>query len=368
MRIGIDARLWSQSGIGRYLRNLAVGLEGIDKKNEYVLFARSVDKEEIEKKINNKKWKVVEYNTKWHSLREQIGFSKKIESEKIDLMHFPYFSVPVLYKGPFVVTIHDLIYHHYISGEASTLPLWLYGFKMLAYRIAINSAAKKAKKIIAVSNFTKEDIIENLMVNKRNVQVVYEGADDFKSSLEKEAVYKNYFLFVGNVYPHKNAEKLVKAFEIFSKNNDFKLVFVGARDFFYEKLMKKTKKLEKTNKVFYEFGVTDERLGSLYKGAVALVRPSLMEGFSLPPMEALISGTLPLVSDIPVHREILKDNAIYFNPNDIYDIVSKMDYASKLTYQKRENLITKGKESISSFSWKKTASETLHIYESCLSL
>lgn len=364
MKIGIDARLWSQTGIGRYVRNLILNLAEIDNKNEYVIFVVKKDREEIGIKLKKySNWKIVVFNTKWHSILEQINFPKVINKEKIDLMHFPYFSVPIFYRGSYVVTIHDLIYHHFISGEASTLPLWLYGFKMLAYRLIINTAAKRSKKIIAVSHFTKEDIIENLMVNKRKIEVVYEGANDFKSLSGEKVDYKDYFLFVGNVYPHKNAEKLVKAFEEFSKNNDYKLVFVGKDDYFYQKLRKTTKKLEKAGKVIYEFDITDKKLTALYKNSLALIRPSLMEGFSLPPIEALMAGTIPLVSDIPVHREILGDRAIYFNQKDIYDIVSKMNFVAKLTNQKREELISKGKERISSFSWKKAAQETLHIYE-----
>lgn len=369
MKIGIDARLWSQSGIGRYTKNLILSLAQIDKKNEYVVFTLSSDKEEIGTKLKSyNQWKIIEFNARWHSISEQISFPKIIDKEKIDLMHFPYFSVPFFYRSPFVVTIHDLIYHHFISGEASTLPLWLYGFKMLAYRLTINAAAKKAKKIIAVSNFTKDDIIDNLVVNKRKIEVVYEGANDFIVSGNGANEYGNYFLYVGNAYPHKNPEKLIKAFEIFSKENDFKLIFVGKEDFFYKKIRKRTKKLEKNRKIIYEFNVSDEKLAILYKNSVALIRPSLMEGFSLPPIEALMSGTVALVSDIPVHREILGESAIYFNPNDIYDIVSKMNFVSKLTNQKREELISSGREIASSFSWKKSAQQTQKIYESCLSL
>lgn len=369
MKIGIDARLWNQTGIGRYIKNITLNLARIDKKNNYVVFVLKSDKQEIESKLKNyKRWSVVEFNTKWHSFSEQISFPKAIDKEKVDLMHFPYFSVPLFYKEPFVVTIHDLIYHHFISGEASTLPLWLYGFKMIAYRLSINAAVRKAKKVIAVSNFTKDDIIENLMVNKGNIEVIYEGADDFNVSGRRANEYGNYFLYVGNVYPHKNPEKLIKAFEIFSKENDFKLIFVGKDDYFYKKLRKRTKNLEKKGKIIYEFDLSDENLAMLYKNSIALIRPSLMEGFSLPPIEALMSGSIALVSDIPVHSEILKDGAVYFNPDGIYDIVSKMDYVAHLTSQKREEIISKGKENISSFSWKKSAQQTLKIYESCLSL
>ena len=244
MRIGIDVRLCNESGVGRYIRNLVVNLAKIDKKNSYVIYVNNKDREEVEKVIN-KEWKVVSFNSAWHSLSEQIYFPRQLGKDNLDLVHFPYFSIPVFYRSPYVVTIHDLIPYHFATGNASTLPLWLYGFKILAYRFVINSAARNAKKIIAVSNFTKDDIIDNLKVNKRNLEVVYEGADDFKSEAKEDSSMGKYFLYVGNVYPHKNADKLIKAFEAFNKKNpQYYLIFAGREDTFYKTFRKSYKKLE----------------------------------------------------------------------------------------------------------------------------
>ena len=131
MRIGIDARLWNQTGVGRYIRNLVLNLHDIDKTNNYILFVRKIDFEEIQKQIVNSNWKIVNVNIKWHSLEEQINFPKILEKQKLELIHFPYFSVPVRYKGPFIVTIHDLIMDHFPSGNASTLPTPFYYLKFI---------------------------------------------------------------------------------------------------------------------------------------------------------------------------------------------------------------------------------------------
>src|ERR1035437_3845411 len=148
MRIGIDARLWEQTGVGRYIRNLVVNLQKIDKKNHYVLFIRNQDLESVEKQIKNKNWKIVETNIKWHSISEQVEFPLVLNKQKLDLVHFPYFSVPILYKRPYVVTIHDLIINHFSTGEASTLFYPLYFGKRASYKFIIKQAAKNAKKII----------------------------------------------------------------------------------------------------------------------------------------------------------------------------------------------------------------------------
>src|ERR1035437_5626990 len=112
MRIGIDARLWEQTGVGRYIRNIIANLQKIDKKNHYVLFIRSQDLESVSAQVKNKNWEIVETNIKWHSLSEQVQFPLVLNKAKLDLVHFPYFSVPILYKKPYVVTIHDLIIDH----------------------------------------------------------------------------------------------------------------------------------------------------------------------------------------------------------------------------------------------------------------
>lgn len=369
MIIGIDARFWSQAGVGRYIRNLCINLAQIDKKNSYVLFVLKQDRDEVEKVIKNEKWKIVTANIKWHSFSEQLWFLKVLNKENLDLVHFPYFSVPVMYKKPYVVTIHDLIFHHFASGQASTLPLWALGFKVLAYRFVIRNAAKRSKKIIAVSNFTKKDISNTLKVDKNKIEVIYEAADDVKNFKEQDVDIDKYFLYVGNVYPHKNIGLLLEAFKKLSQDNpNLKLVFVGKEDFLYKKLKNHVRKIHQEEKIIFFDNITDEKLSALYKNAICLVRPSLMEGFSLPPLEAMENGCLVLASDIPVHREIFENSIIYFDQFRVDDILQKMNYVLNLPKSEKEHLIKKQIEKTKEFSWKKTAQQTLGIYESSLGL
>ncbi len=368
MKIGIDARLWNQTGVGRYVRNICISLGKIDKKNSYVLFIREEDEKYVKEAIKNKNWKIVITNIKWHSLSEQLRLPRLIKKEKLDLMHFTYQqSVPIFYNKPYILTIHDLIKHHFITGQSSTNPYWLLGFKMLGYKILINIATKKARKVITVSEFTKDDVIDHLVVNKGNVEVIYEAADDFISDSGFDIDIQNYFLYVGNIYPHKNAEKMVKAFKNIAEKKDVKLVFVGKEDNFYKRLMKDTSKLVKTGKIIFDFKVGDRKLSGYYKNAICLVRPSFMEGFSLPPLEAQADGCLVLASNIPVHREIFEDSIIYFNPQDFVDIEDKMNYVLNLDKSVKEKLLKKGRGVVGKFSWEKAAGQTLNIYESCSS-
>ncbi len=365
MRIGIDARLWNQTGIGRYIRNICINLQKIDTKNEYVLFVRNEDRKDIESEIKNKNWKIVATSIKWHSIKEQISFPKTIEKEKLDVVHFPYqLSIPVRYKKPYVITIHDLIRHHFVTGRSSQDAYWLLGFKMLFYKVLINIGAKNAKKIIAVSGTTRDEIFDHLTVNKNNVEVIYEAADDFEVSELQEINIGKYFLYVGNVYQHKNVDKLIDAFKKLIEKKDAKLVFVGKKDYFYEKLIESVSGLTREGKIIFDENATDEKLAGYYKNAVCLVRPSLMEGFSLPPLEAMSVGSLVLASDIPVHKELFGDNIFYFNPTDPVDIEKQMNYVLDLKDKTRSEKIKEGKLLAKKFSWEKAAKETLKVYES----
>src|SRR5216683_2789679 len=133
MRIGIDCRLWNETGIGRYIRNLVTNLAEIDThNNEYVLFLRKNEYDTLVTPGNNFRKRLADIH--WHSVAEQTSFLKMLYKERLDLVHFPYFSYPILYARPFVITIHDLILFHYPTGKASQLPSFMYQTKLFAYK------------------------------------------------------------------------------------------------------------------------------------------------------------------------------------------------------------------------------------------
>ncbi|MFH1833046.1 MAG: glycosyltransferase family 1 protein [Candidatus Levyibacteriota bacterium] len=391
MRIGIDCRLWNESGVGRYIRNLIKNLLIQDSKNSYVLFVNSLDSENIKYQISNIKYanknlKIITTDIRWHSFKEQLIFPSILNKENLDLVHFPYFSVPIFYNKPFVVTIHDLIINHFSTGLASTLSAPLYQLKLLGYKFVISQAVKKAKKVITVSNTTKDEIIDHFGVDDKKVIVTYEGVDKQKSKIknQKSKIDKPYFLYVGNAYPHKNLERLLEAFCLFChpelvsgsqlnrdsdlRQNDTKLIFVGKNDYFYERLKKRVNEMGLKDSVIFYGEVSDEELVYLYKNAKALVLPSLMEGFGLPALEAMSLGCLVLASDIPSFREICQDAAIYFNPNNVNDLAKKLKEICFNDLNHFSDFIKKGRERASSFSWGKMTKKTLEVYESCGSL
>ncbi len=375
MKIGIDVRLWNETGVGRYIRNLVKQIQIVDKNNEYVLFARSRDAESIKDQVSNIKFKIVKTDIKWHSLKEQLLFPQILNTENLDLMHFTYFSLPAFYNRPFVVTIHDLIINHFPTGRASTLPLPLYKFKHLGYRIILNLVSRKARKIIVPLISTKDDLVKSLKITPDKIVVTYEGVDEVlakgPTSLKLRGASKGqrvkgydefgkYFLYVGNAYPHKNLETLIQAF--MGLDNETKLLLVGKEDYFYKRLALKIQDANVKN-IEILHNVDDSSLHELYKNAIAVVAPSLMEGFGLVPLEAMANRCLVLVSDIPSHKEVCSDCALYFDPNSIDSLANLLGKVSDINFKHKSKYIDMGIKRINEFSWEKMAERTLKIYE-----
>ena len=344
MKIGIDARLLEETGVGRYIRNLIVHLAEIDTTNEYVVFLRQKSFDAFS--LPNTRWKKVQAEVAWHTLQEQWVMPTYFYDAKLDLVHIPYHNPPILYNGAMVVTIHDLTILHFNTGKATTLPIVLYQLKRLGYWLELFVGLRKARHIIAVSQTTKREVIEHFHIAANKITVTYEGVDRaFVSSAAKRLIKDPYYLYVGNAYPHKNLETLIHAM----KKED-RLVLVGNDDYFYRRLRDKIH----SDSILFFGPANDTQLVNLYRNAKALVFPSLMEGFGLPALEALALGCPIAVSDIPIFHEILGDNASYFDPNNPDDISKVIRSVKKRSIQP---------EFFNRYSWLKMAKETLETYE-----
>lgn len=380
MRIGIDARFYGadSKGLGRYTQKLIENLEKIylqkdavddDLENDqYFVFLRKENFAEYQPK--NKNFHKVEADYKWYSFSEQIDMPRLLYKYKLDLVHFPHFNVPIFYRKKFIVTIHDLILLHFPTIRGTTLNPVFYWLKFLAYKITIGNAVKKAKKIIAVSNFTRSDILTNYSVSADKVAVTYEAGSETENysqenvgKIDKYGIMKPYLLYVGNAYPHKNLEKLVKSWQIFDEKQKgkIKLVLVGKKDYFYNRLREIVEENKIRNIIFAGF-VLDDDLDAVYKNAIAYIFPSLYEGFGLPPLEAMKNGLPVISSNHKCLREIMGDSAYYFDAQKKEDIVRAIE---KIISDEnlRQKLTKKGFSQIAKYSWKKMAKETLKIYK-----
>lgn len=353
MRIGIDARLMGETGVGRYIRNLIAELAVIDNTDSYVVFVRDANWQPP-----NERWTRRIVDVPWHSVTEQLVMPWILARERLDLVHIPYFNVPIFYPGSCIVTIHDLTILHFDTGKATTLPFPLYRLRRLGYRIVLSVGLARAKRIIAVSQATKQELIDHFRLDPEKIVVMYEGIDKkLKIQKEKRLIQNPYFLYVGNAYPHKNLETLMQAFG----HNTEKLVLVGKDDYFYKKIKNLVHTMKLENKVIFFGQADDEQLANLYHNAIALVFPSLMEGFGLPGLEAMAHGIPVLCSDIPVFHEIYGESAVYFNPKNDADIAAKLKKILT-TNELRERLVESGFSRMQRFSWHRLAEQTLNVY------
>ncbi|RMD59596.1 glycosyltransferase family 1 protein, partial [Candidatus Parcubacteria bacterium] len=313
--IGIDARFYGPSGkgLGRYTQEIIHHLLALDKKNRYVIFLsrENFDLLDISPWPNARK---VLTDVRWYSLAEQILMPFYIWREKVDLMHFHHFNVPIFTPTKFVVTIHDLILLRFPTVRASTLGPLFYWFKHFAYRLVISLAVRRAQKIIAVSHFTREDILRCFKVPPAKVKAVYEGVsevfqtqegriEEIERQLRRYGVRRPFLLYVGNAYPHKNLERLLKVFvKVYQRHPNLQLVLVGKEDYFYTRLKQYACRLKLWDErgawaVAFPGYVPDSDLRLFYQEALAYVFPSLYEGFGLPPLEAMAQGCPVLSSN-----------------------------------------------------------------------
>jgi len=368
MKIGIDARLIGETGVGRYIRNLIRELAAADRRHTYTVFLTKKGASAFT--VPNRRWKKAIADVRWHTVAEQLEMPRICSAAGVDLLHVPYHNPPILYGGPMVITMHDLTILHFSTGKATTLPLPLYALKRIGYRTELAVGLRKARHIIAVSEATKAEIMSHFGIRGDRISVTYEGVDTdmlahLKSgNIRNPGISSPYFLYAGNAYPHKNLERLLAAFRLYIHSrpgSDDMLVLVGAGDYFYTRLAAIAGEAGLRNRVRFYGPADDAALVSLYRHARAFVFPSLMEGFGLPSLEALAAGCPVIASDIPVFHEILKDAVTYVNPYDVSSIAEAFTRIPDTRVKLADSFFAP-------YSWKKLARKTLAVYEDCARL
>lgn len=369
MKIGIDARFWGleHAGIGRYVVELVKHLSQIDKKNQYLLFLRKKYFNQINLPLNFSK---IAAEVNHYSLEEQWLLAEIFSRENLDLLHVPHFNVPWLYKHPFVVTIHDLLWHEVKGRSVTTQNSLAYLYKYLGYRLVVRRALNKSKAILVPSQTIKNKLIKNHKLNSNNIFVTYEAPSKnfFKPKqnnqlLLRYKIKKPFILYVGSAYPHKNIIKVVMAVKLLSEKN-IKLTFVisSSRNVFLDRLQADIIKLKAQKLVKIIGFVTEENLPTLMQHSVAQVQPSLSEGFGLTGLEAMAAGTALVASNSEIFQEIYKDAALFIDPHSPDDIAEKIK-SINANQKLRKTLIQKGKDRVKAFNWKTLAQQTLSVYE-----
>lgn len=370
MKIAIDARMLAESGIGRYIKNLLYFLQEIDLNNEYFILL-------LEKDFNiklKKNFRKVLTDFRWYSATEQLKMPVILHKLNPDLTHFPHFNVPMFFRGKFVVTIHDLIHQHFQMKRATLHDPLTYQIKKIGYSQIFKKAINKSLKILVPSKYVKDLLINDWKIDNQKIITTYEAVDEkflsVKNKISKEIIDKiikklditsDFLFYVGNAHPHKNVEGLIKAFLCLrEKYENLQLVLSGYDHYFWQRI----KKEFDNNNIIYTGQVSDEQLVTLYKRARVFIMPSFEEGFGIPILEAMALGCPVIASNIGSLTEVGSNTALYFNPHDISDLVDKITQLLE-NNQLEKDLIKRGKERATVFSWKKLSKQTLEVYLQC---
>ncbi|MEK7679102.1 MAG: glycosyltransferase family 1 protein, partial [Deltaproteobacteria bacterium] len=289
MKVAIDGRMISYTGIGRYIKCLIEGLANIDTVNRYAVLLNGSDLCRLENKgnieISSPKRPIPVY-----SAGEHTNLPFEIKGLGADIVHYPSFNMPLISPAPAVVTIHDLIYYIYRSSCPGMLA------HMYA-KLIFNIAARAAEKVITVSEHSKRDIVNLLGIRPDKVTVIHNGVSgSFRPCEDAEArdrvmkrygIDAGYILYVGNHAGHKNIGSLIRAYTLLSSRlRSYKLVIAGKVDKRRQRLYGLPEELGVKDRAAFIGAVDEADLPCLYSSASLFVFPSLYEGFGLPPLEA----------------------------------------------------------------------------------
>lgn len=363
MRIAIDARVINIS-TGRYVDRLIHYLQEIDTTNHYVILLD--DKGYATWKPTNPNFTKVRANHPIYSFQEQTSFLKQLNSLDVDLVHFTMPQHPVLYRKPFIVTVHDLILHNNTNArkENPLKDFYKNTVKPAVFTQVLRNALTRSKHIITPTDYVKQEIIRDFGTAEHRITFTHEAGDLPTAAPREYTPLKDveFITYVGNAYPYKNLRRLIDAFAIVKRDHpNLKLALVGKKDFFYTELEAYTESAGITNIVFTGF-IDDGQLAWMYQHTKLGVFPSLAEGFGLPGLEAMAAGVPVVSSNASCSPEVYSEAAIYFNPENVEDIARTIT-ATLSNKKLLADLHKKGLKRAHEFSWKRMAEQTLAIYK-----
>ncbi|HUT02931.1 MAG TPA: glycosyltransferase family 1 protein [bacterium] len=364
-RIGIDCRKILDYGIGTITSNLIKNLALVDTEDEYSLLG---DPAQIQKPGHN--FTVVRESAKRYSISESIRLPLKARKLRLDLLHWLHYASSPLKPCRYVISIHDI--NHLLFPEllrSKTARLYAKSMLRLATRVA--------DRIITASNTSKAEIVKHLHVPEDKISVIYNGvAEIFKPQPPEEVIQRlktdyaiepPYILYVGSLREHKNVARLLEAFKNLkmSLECDHSLVIVGDHPKQRAVLENYVKRNRLAQSVRFLGAVPHDKLPVLYSGAHLFVFPTLYEGFGLPVLEAMACGVPVCASDIHALREVAGDAAAFFRPYeplDMADVMASVIMDPDIYDALKEN----GLQRASTFSWRRTAEQTLAVYQEVL--
>jgi glycosyltransferase involved in cell wall biosynthesis len=364
MRVAIDVRKIDDFGVGTYVRNLLRWLAKLDQENDYILICRRADCERLEALGPN--FRPLPSRSQNYSIAEQLTVPLNLLRTGVDLFHAPHYVVPALTPCRVIVTIHDcihLMFPEYLPGRLAHLYA----------RIAFSVATRRSTKVLTVSEASKRDILKYCAIRPDKVDVIYNAIDDrfnetpapdqIANVRERYQLHDRFLLYSGNVKPHKNLERVIDAFARLRQRgfDEVKLLISGSEISRYATLRRAVHRYNLHKHVRFLGFLSADTLAALYHLADAFVFPSLYEGFGLPPLEAMASGTPVLTSSLSSLPEVVGEAALLVNPHDAESIADGMQQILSDTAL-RERLTHLGRIRASEFSWESSVRRVLAAY------
>jgi glycosyltransferase involved in cell wall biosynthesis len=363
MKIAIDARKWRDFGIGTYVRNLVRHLASLDRETTYFLFCNAADEATLRDLAAN--FVPVVDGSAGYGVREHLSIPWKLRRLGADLLHVPHYVRPLFCSTPTVVTIHDcihLLFPEYLPSRMA----WRYAHAM------IGSAVRRSALVFTVSDASRRDILRFYpWADPERVQVVPNaldeailkdpGAEEMERVKERYQIRGRFVLYAGNIKPHKNLDRLIRAFARLRARpgqEDLKLFIIGDEVTRYPALRRCVESVGARQDVRFFGFVPDQTLAALYRMAAVFAFPSLYEGFGLPPLEAMACGTPVVTSRISSLPEVVGDAAVLVDPHSVEDIATGLERVLSEPAL-RARLVEKGKERVKLFSWERSV-EAIH--------
>lgn len=367
MRVALDAipLVAAKTGIGHYTDALAEWLARVHTDHQYELFSPfDFEFDPCDGKPANLSKRYIPVRSifrKWWL----VGLPSFLQISPVDVFHGTNYCVPVIAPCPTVVTVHDMSLLTQSGTHESD--------NVRRGRRRMPIMIRRATRIIAPSEWTKQEIVKIMGTRPEKIRVIHEGArekmrplpsDEGKAILEKHGISSQYLLYVGTIEPRKNLTTLIRAYDELLRQTPHRpqLVLCGGRGWMEDEVFRVVEELKLQDQVRFTGYVDDADLPALYSGAEAFVYPSIYEGFGLPPLEAMACGTPVVTSNVSSLPEVVGEAGLLHDPLDYRALTSH--FVTLLSDRSvSEKLQRAGLEQASRFSWERAARETQALYD-----
>ncbi len=379
MKIALDVRRIRDFGVGTYIRNLLQAMAAQNSPHQFHLICSAEDQPQLPPLPEN--FQIEIYNRRDSSRADHFGLPQLLASLRVDLTHIPFHRVPLMMRPPYIVTIHDLSSLFYDDAT---------GLLHAARVFRLKRGLERASRIIAVSGATQRDVVNLVPQAADRVRLIYNAPDpqflgrgrpdanqpgsglgspaatarERHRILERYQIRYPFLLYAGSIRPQKNIPRLIEAFAVVRQKledhggyKDLRLIIIGDDISRYPNVRRAVIQSRVEQSVRFLGFVPLETLRVFHELATAFVFPSLYEGFGLPPLEAMASGTPVIASQVSSLPEVVGGAAMLVNPENVFDIARGITEVLQ-NGELREELITKGRRQAARFSWARTARES----------